>query len=503
MGKFLIGWAEESLVPDKKVELGGQFYERISEYVESDITATAMAIEADGEQAILVSCDLTGLAGGVLNIAREKFAAYNTGVDPMKVIIGATHTHTSIKHTAPNVEKKVETGFGKDILNEFLPADKQYTQLVKADNRDDILDTGEATLFLADKIALAAKNAWENRAEAMYANAFGRAVVGHCRRVCYDDGSAAMWGDTNSANFTNLEGGNDSGIELIYMFDKNKKLTGIVANIACPSQVLEHRSFISADYWGKVKENLRKEYGEDLYLLAMCGAAGDQCPRDMIRWVNPETPINDPNISREHYIERVADPSMFDLSGCRVIGRRVANEIISVLQEVTELKDEAVFKHEAFVMQLPLRKATRAQYNEAVREIQRYVEMNKDKAEFNFADSAAMHVNVGTIKRYRIQQFQETYDTEIHVIRFGDIAIATNPFELFLDYGNRIKARSLAKQTFIMQLTCGDGGGYLPTEKAEQGSHYSAYISSGHVGHEGGDMMVRKDIDVINKMFKE
>ena len=51
--------------------------------------------------------------------------------------------------------------------------------------------------------------------------------------------------------------------------------------------------------------------------------------------------------------------------------------------------------------------------------------------------------------------------------------------------------------------TCGDGGGYLPTEKAEQGSHYSAYISSGQVGHEGGDMMVRKDIDVINKMFKE
>ena len=40
MGKFLIGWAEESLVPDKKVSLSGQFFERISEYVESEITAT-------------------------------------------------------------------------------------------------------------------------------------------------------------------------------------------------------------------------------------------------------------------------------------------------------------------------------------------------------------------------------------------------------------------------------------------------------------------------------
>ncbi len=414
----------------------------------------------------------------------------------MKLIVGVTHTHTSIKYG-----KKAGFSAAEAILNEFLPADKQYTRLVKA-NDEDVLDLEEALYFIADRVALAAKRAWENRAEAMYANAFGRAVVGHCRRVCFDDGSAEMWGDTNTANFTALEGGNDSGIELLYMFDKNKKLTGIVANIACPSQVLEHRSFISADYWGKVKENLRKEYGEDLYLLAMCGAGGDQCPRDMIRWVNPETPINDPNISREHYIERVADPSMFDLSGCRVIGRRVSSEIISVLQEVTELKDEATFKHEAFVMQLPLRKATKEQYNQAVREIEYHVNKNKDKTEFNYADSAKMHVYAGTIARYRQQQFQETYDTEIHVIRFGDIAIATNPFELFLDYGNRIKARSIAKQTFIMQLTCGQGG-YLPTEKAEKGGHYSAYISSGNVGHEGGDAMVRKDIDVINKMFTE
>ena len=58
MSKLLIGWAEESIVPDKKVNLFGQFFERISQYVESEITATAMAIESNGEQAIMVSADL-------------------------------------------------------------------------------------------------------------------------------------------------------------------------------------------------------------------------------------------------------------------------------------------------------------------------------------------------------------------------------------------------------------------------------------------------------------
>ena len=46
MGTLKIGWAEESLVPDKKVSLAGQFYERISETVESEICATAMAVES-------------------------------------------------------------------------------------------------------------------------------------------------------------------------------------------------------------------------------------------------------------------------------------------------------------------------------------------------------------------------------------------------------------------------------------------------------------------------
>jgi len=131
-----------------------------------------------------------------------------------------------------------------------------------------------------------------------------------------------------------------------------------------------------------------------------------------------------------------------------------------------------------------------------------YIDKNKDKEVFNFEDNARMHVHAGTIRRYREQQTMEIVPIEMHVIRFGNISIVTNPFELFLDYGNRIKARSYAEQTFIAQLCCG-ALGYLPTEKAEKGSHYSAYISSGWVGHEGGDLLVRKTIEEINDMWKE
>ena len=104
--------------------------------------------------------------------------------------------------------------------------------------------------------------------------------------------------------------------------------------------------------------------------------------------------------------------------------------------------------------------------------------------------------------REELQEKMDILDTECHIIRLGTIAIASNPFELFLDYGNQIKARSYAEQTFLIQLANGTEG-YLPTEKAEKGGHYSAFLASGLVGHAGGEQLVRETLKNINKLFAE
>ena len=106
------------------------------------------------------------------------------------------------------------------------------------------------------------------------------------------------------------------------------------------------------------------------------------------------------------------------------------------------------------------------------------------------------------LKRFEQQNYVDVMPAEVHIMRLGSIAIATNPFELFLDYGNQIKARSLAEQTFLIQLANGTEG-YLPTEKAEKGGHYSAFLSSGQVGHAGGEQLVRQTLQRINTLFAE
>ena len=87
---------------------------------------------------------------------------------------------------------------------------------------------------------------------------------------------------------------------------------------------------------------------------------------------------------------------------------------------------------------------------------------------------------------------------EFHVIRLGDIAIATNPFELYIDYGIRIKARSQAVLTFLVQLSC-QTNGYLPSEKAVKGGGYSA--DKFVVGPKGGQILVNETVKKINDLW--
>ncbi len=504
MSNFRIGWAEVDITPDKPVSLVGQFAERISEYVEKPLTATAMALSTDDEQLVICSCDLVGISYTLRDAVREKLAGNGEGLDPMKLIVNATHTHTGPGYTGRGNSTRRLSGASssfRSLIESELSAGKKYVESANVSENPNIAGNDELLEFLSGRIADCTLQAWRNRAPGSFSNAFGRAPVGMCRRACYSDGSAQMWGDTDAAVFTHLEGGNDSGIELMYAFGPEGKLAGIVANLACPAQCVQHRLFVSPDFWGEAKMLLRKRFGEQLFLLPQVSAAGDQCPVDLIRWVEPESDVHDPNLKRNNPPRRKADPSMFDLAGMRKAGKRIANEIIDVYEEGLDApQEEPELIHQVHMMQLPLRRATLTEINNAKKAVREYLRDKEGDVDFN--DAAALQVHLGILRRAEVQDMLDIVDTEVHIVRLGTVAIASNPFELFLDYGNQIKARSRAEQTFLIELANGTEG-YLPTEKAEKGGHYSAFLSSGLVGHVGGEQLVRETLKNINLLFRD
>jgi hypothetical protein len=92
------------------------------------------------------------------------------------------------------------------------------------------------------------------------------------------------------------------------------------------------------------------------------------------------------------------------------------------------------------------------------------------------------------------------------------VAIATNPFELFVDYGVQIQARSPAVQTFLIQLAISGPlpAYYVPTPRAVAGgslndklfTNYSATASHNIVGPEGAQALVDRTVAEINELWK-
>jgi len=497
-----IGFSEINITPDKKISLAGQFAERISEYVEKPLMATALAIEENGEQVVIVGCDLPSVNWKLTTAVRKALENNGKGLDPQKIILSAIHTHTGYAYGGG--QKLYTDGVIhnlRDDLISLLKPGQKYVEKADVSANPEIATTQECFELLLERLPKVILDAWEGRKEGGFTNAFGRAAVGMCRRAAYSDNTAQMWGDTNTAVFEALEGGNDSGIELLYCFDDKKELTGIVANLACPAQCVQHRLFVSPDFWGEVKVRLRKYFGKDIFIVPLCSPAGDQCPVDLVRWVQPYSDINDPNCVRNNPPKRKADPSMFDLEGMYKVGKRIANEIIDVWEEgLDEIQTSAQFEHRVIDMPLPMRRATFKDVEDAKRGIKEYLEMKDGDVDYN--DVALMQRYLGVLQRFKVQEKHDVLNVEIHILRLGNIAIATNPFELFLDYGNQIKARSDAEQTFLIQLANG-AEGYLPTKKAEEHGHYSAFIASGQMGALGGEQLVRETLQNIREMFNK
>ncbi|MGH8017872.1 MAG: hypothetical protein ACREIA_06200 [Opitutaceae bacterium] len=114
-----------------------------------------------------------------------------------------------------------------------------------------------------------------------------------------------------------------------------------------------------------------------------------------------------------------------------------------------------------------------------------------------------MRWNEGVLERFQDQKnsaTHPTHPTEVHVIRLGDVALATNPFEYYLDYGIQIKARSPATQTFLIQLA--GSGIYVPSARSVEGGGYGSVPASNAVGVEGGNLLREKTLEFIESLWK-
>lgn len=454
--ELFVGAATVDITPDRPVALWGQLHTRISNGVESPVTATVLALESrvegkSAEQSILVACDLVMIPVEALEKARAQVAARLADFPVKKIVLSATHTHT-----APVlIEGMYE-----------IP-------------RDGTMQPTEYVEYLSKRVADGIISAWNSRQPATVGWGMGHAVIAQNRRTVYDDGSAVMYGRTDGSNFSMFEGYEDHGVDVLFFWDGDGKLFATAINVACPAQEVEGRSAINADFWHPVREALRAEHGPALHVLGWTGAAGDQSPHLMFR--------------------KAAEDRMMKLRGLDRM-REISRRIVAAWKEAfegakREMHTDVPLVHHMEVLELPRREVLEREWKLAKEKI---AELSTQQGK-----QPLIYWHGEVVKRYEQQQAGTTkpYTMELHVVRLGDIAIATNPFELYTDYGIQIKARSPALQTFLIQLA--GPGSYLPSQRAVVGGGYSAIVESNEVGPEAGRVLVDKTVERLQGLWQE
>ncbi len=454
-----IGAAAADITPDEPVPLTGYRSVRLSKSVHSRCTANVLALEArDGDRvvdrAILVACDLCVIRPGIQEGFRKHIAGRLPDFDAEKLFLAATHTHA-----APVLLQDRYQGYG------------------------DAMQPKEYVPFLYERMGDAVVEAWQNRAVGSFAYGLGHAVVACNRRAVFRDGSAVMYGKTNTPDFLGIEGYEDHAVDVLLFYDNEERLKATAITVACPAQSVRGSS-LSADFWHDVRERLRERHGDDLCVLGFCGAAGDQSP---------------------HLLFRKASKARMDklrgLTRTQELGRRIAaafDDVASVVRK--DLRSDLRFVHRVERFNVPGRKVTEAEYARA----KALHDPLAAKEKLVGPDYWNMNFYKLTMDRYEAQQEADPqYPVEMHVLRLDDVAIATNPFELYLDYGVQIQARSPAVQTVLIQLASPrDFGYYVPTPKALEGGGYSAIVEQSLVGPEGGQALVEKTVAAIEATWK-
>ena len=507
MSRIKIGWASRDVSTDKPLNMPGQFHMRIIRGILDPLTVTALVVENNDDIAIFLSGDFIDCRSHILDDLRSMVTQRFPQIPGEKIMINATHTHTAASHVG---------GIGSISFTKGEAFSHEGVE---------IGDSTQYREFLVTQMYDAVCEAYENRQEGGISYGYGFAVVAFSRRVVFFDdlskrpgalqdaahgvdGHVRMYGDTSDPNFSHYEAGADPFVNLMFTFDQQDRLTGAIINIPCPSQNSEDEYYISADYWHDVRTAIREKYG-NIFILPQCAAAGDLSPRQ----------LHYQQAQQRRYRLKYGDIETKAENKTEMINRKeIAQRVCQCFDDVyswakREILTDIPVRHSVQTVMLPKRMVTEEEYQ---RTLKNFEDVQDAAFTYDGTPLENLHHNSQLMSqrgrcrrimaRYENQANDNILPMELHVVQIGDIAFATNRFEIFMDYQHRIQARSPFVQTFVVQLTAQpnlDNGSYLPTERGLWGKGFGASIYDNQVTPEAGQIIVEETVKTLHHLAQQ
>jgi len=286
--------------------------------------------------------------------------------------------------------------------------------------------------------------------------------IGFCRRRVDPNGQVYMTGsEPKSDSPLPAENPIDERMQYAVFEDMAGRPLAVAFNVACHNNMVSR--VYSADMFGRAGDELRAKLG-DVATVILAAPCGD---------VSPRKPDGRPTYAND-----------------RLAGRAIADAIIASYKSQSRT-DVGPIIVRSIIRQIPDRPY--------------------DAAEFVYDNGRGSDARAREHFRHRYAPEEAVVrergatqcDVEFQAIAFGDVAIVTNPTELFSIYGVKIKQASPYKVTFVSSLTNGYCG-YVPTVEAFRHGGYETYrtVYTSRLAKDAGEQILQESIDLLRAVHK-
>ncbi|MEO0414476.1 MAG: hypothetical protein AAF226_05935, partial [Verrucomicrobiota bacterium] len=429
-----------------------------STHVHDPLHVRAIAFQNGDDHLILTLIDAIGIGLEMSQEAKQKVADA-TGWDPERMLISATHAHTTPKGGDSSPGRIAYEKLRRDGLVKAMLAAVDSLQPAKVG-------------FASDEDPSEVRN----------------------RRWHYQPDAEALRNPLNEFDTVRTNGPNkdrikpagpiDPEIAVIDIRTNRNKPLGLIANYALHyvgglPKVIDAdgrvRGVASADYFGEFSRIMPYRLGgqnppENFVAMMTNGASGD---------------IN--NLPFD--IER---PPRAPFEQIRVVANKTADAAWRASRKIDHYQDSPLLRSRQRMIPLTFREPTDEEVTKALRLL-----------ELTMPEQRAIHDRTNSVARntvaYAEPDFDRTEDVLIQAHRIGDQAIVSLPFEVLVEIGLELKAKSPFPHTMVVALANG-GYGYLPPPNQIKLGGYETWIGTSKFTSGSSEILTENLLEMLAEL---
>lgn len=446
------GAATSNITPELGSEIVGGFVPYPSKHIHDELHARCLVLDDGKTKLALVVCDLLGIDRVVSDEAR-RLIAERQGIPPSHVLISATHTHSASSALGKDSRKLNQVG---NAYQSFV-AKRIADGVARAVNQLRPAQLAYGTVDVPEHVF---NRRWHMRPGTVPVNPFGTVDA------------VKMNPPAGSENLVEPAGPIDPAVSFLAVRDREGRPISVYAAYSLHYVGGVGSADVSADYFAVFSEHLKKRLVPDEsslnmppFVAMMANAtSGD------INNINFRTPRG-----RRAPYEQI-----------RFVGEDVANKVHDAMQKVT-YEDQITLAASYREPMIGLRRPTPAELEWATKTIAAGKQREGDLS-YIYAE-----------RTMRLAEYPETAPVPLQVLRIGQVAIGTMPFEVFCEIGLEFKSRSPIQPAFMVELAHGYFG-YLPTPRQHRLGGYETWIGTNRVEPEASDKMMTVLLEMASEL---